>query len=247
MAYEFFSLFLRSIAFITTSETKICTCVVLTSEISYHTPKKVNSVAESKYLLSFSSGGLYYEESIKIVELFLHLRDWAITRTQVIEQNLLQTRTISTAKRRCREICFRLELLTDCELDILINGSRQEQNHILWLAACKRYALVREFAVEVLREKFFRMDLVLSYEDYDAFFNAKAEWHSELEKLTQKTRDKLRQVIFRMMREAELISKADMINPGLLTPRVIEAIGEDDRSYLAIYPVFDADIERWIK
>ncbi len=95
-------------------------------------------MAEAKYLLSFTSGGLYYEDATKIAELYLELRDWSITRRQVFEQNLLQTRTVSTTERRCREILARLKSLTDNQLDILTDGSRQEQNHILWLATCKQ-------------------------------------------------------------------------------------------------------------
>lgn len=204
-------------------------------------------MAEEKYLLSFTSGGLYYEEATKIAELYLRLGDWSITRRQVFEQNLLQTRTVSTTERRCREIVSRLKLLTDNQLDILTDGSRQEQNHILWLATCKRYRFIHDFAVEVVREKFLRMDLELSHPDYDAFFNAKAEWHDELESLTEMTRNKMRQVIFRILREAEVVSKSNMIHPGMLTPRVVEAISQDARPYLAIFPISDLDIEEWAK
>ena len=51
--------------------------------------------------------------------------------------------------------------------------------------ACKQYSLVREFAIEVVREKFLRLDLALSYLDFDIFFNAKAEWDDELAALNR--------------------------------------------------------------
>jgi hypothetical protein len=76
-----------------------------------------------------------------------------------------------------------------------------EQKQLLWLAVCKRYAYIREFSVEVLNEKYLRLDYELTEFDYDVFFSRKADWHIELDKLTDSTRKKLKQVLFRMLRE----------------------------------------------
>ena len=43
-----------------------------------------------------------------------------------------------------------------------MEGTIQEQKQILWFAICKRYAFIREFAIEVLHEKYLRLDYELT-------------------------------------------------------------------------------------
>jgi hypothetical protein len=86
------------------------------------------------------------------------------------------------------------------------------------------YRFIREFAVEVVRERFVTLRSDLHYDDFDAFYNAKAEWHEELEKNSLSTRNKLRQVLFRMLREADLLTKNNVIKVALLTPRLVKTI-----------------------
>ena len=193
-----------------------------------------------KYIMSFSTGGLFYRESVKLASLYLERKDWKKLRSKVLESNLLQARTSKSAERVYREASARLQTLTDEQMAILADGTRDEQNQILWLAICKRFRFIREFAIEVLREKFLRLELEITYEDYQVFFNAKAEWHDDLENLSETTRKKIRQVLFKMMREAELITKDNVIIPATLSPRVASAIADDPRASMAIYPTAES-------
>ena len=194
-------------------------------------------MAEAKYSMSFTAGGLLYHKTVEIANLYLSLKNWPSVRGKVLENNILQARTQNTAKRIFQEISSRLDLLTKEELVILIEGSYQEQVQILWLAICKRYKFIYDFAVEVIREKFLSLGLEVSFEDYDAFFNSKAEWHDELENLTEKTKNKARQVVFKILREAELLSKNNIIIPIILAPRVFESICNDDPQKLSIFSI----------
>jgi len=105
--------------------------------------------------MSFTTGGLFYQESVKLAGLYPDYRDWSRVKDVALSENLLQTRTESTARRLLPEITARLSRLTDIQLKLFADGSRSEQNYLLWLALCKRYSFIREFAVEILREKFF--------------------------------------------------------------------------------------------
>lgn len=202
--------------------------------------------SKETYKMSFTTGGLFYNESLLVAELYGQTRDWQKTREQVLAQNLLQTRTESSAKRRVREICSRLELLTSGQLYLLLSGSRQEQQYLLWIAVCKRYSFISEFMVEVVREKYLRMDLHLLPQDYEIFFEDKSEWHEELEQLKDSTRAKLKQVLFKTMREAEIISQENMIIPGLLTKQLTKVLAADNPSWLTALPVSDMDINSWL-
>ena len=93
-------------------------------------------MAEAKYNMSFTAGGLLYHESVEVAKLYLSLTNWPSVRGKVFENNVLQARTQNTAKRIFREISSRLDLLTKEQLEILAEGSYQEQIQILWLAIC---------------------------------------------------------------------------------------------------------------
>jgi len=200
-------------------------------------------VTKDRYNMSFTTGGLFYNESLRVLGIYRKEQDWKATQKAAVDDNLIQARTRSSAVRRVREICSRLKGLTDRELDLLFTGSTQEQYCLLWVSVCKRYAFIADFATKIVREKFLRMDLVLDVADYDMFFEDMAEWHEELEQLAESTKKKLRQVLFKIMREAEILSTDNMIIPGLLTQELTTALAEDDPVWLTVLPVSDADIQ----
>jgi hypothetical protein len=212
----------------------------------YESRNSVN-VSTFRYSMSFTSAALAYREAVVVAETYHQLGNWEATRDTIVAENLLQMRTQNASKRICREIISRLRLLTPAELALVIDGTRLEQNYVLWLAVCKRYRFIYDFAVEVLREKFLRFSLELTYDDYDTFFNAKAEWHPEVERIPSGNRKKQRQFVFRMLRDAELLSGESHILPALFTPRIAAALQEDNPIYFTIYPVSDFDIREWIK
>lgn len=191
------------------------------------------------YSMSFSTGALFQQYSTIFAELYVERRDWQIVREKVLESNRLQARTQNTAHRICREVISRLKRLSPGQLLLLNEGSPRDQGHILWAAVCKRYRFIHDFAVEVVHEKFLRMDLLLTQADYNVYFNQKAEWHDEVNRIKETTQNKLRQVIFRMLHEAELLSRQNMIIPIVLSPMVQTAILDDPDLSLAIYPVDD--------
>jgi len=200
-------------------------------------------MSQTTYLMSFTTGGLFYAESLNVVELYLGIRDWHETKSRILAENLLQSRTSGSAQRVCHEIISRLSLLTEDQLDFFAEASRREQNYLLWLAVCKRYALIREFAIEVLREKFLSLKAMLSYDDYDAFYHQKALWDEKLDNLSFSTRQKNRSVLFRILTEAELLSAEKLILPALFTQELATLIAADNSNMFACYPISDRDIK----
>jgi len=195
-----------------------------------------------KYRLSFTTGGLYYRESIKLAELYLARHDWSEVRQKVLAENLLQINTHSSQVRTYREVSSRLQQLSDIELELFMDCSEQDKRYLLWLGVCRYYKFIEQFAVEVLREKFLSMDMSLTHHDYDVFFNRKSEWHNELDALSQSTRNKLRQILFRIQVEAGLLSSNYSIIPAVITPRVAREIFKPSNSQVVIYPISDADL-----
>jgi hypothetical protein len=198
----------------------------------------------SAYKLSFTAGGLLFAESLIVAEEYAHSQNWAATVESVRQQNLLQARTASAGHRVLREVCSRLRLLTKTQLELLRSGSRSDQRQLLWLAACKRYRLLYDFGSEVIRNKFLQMDLTLGRNEFDDFLEAKSIWHPEIEAVAASTRAKLRQVALRMLREADLLSADNVIQPLILSAEVVVAIQAESINHLAVFPTSESDIRR---
>jgi hypothetical protein len=196
------------------------------------------------YNMSFTTGGLFFRESIEIAELYCQSSNWEQVKQQALASNVLQFRKMSSTKRSLQEILKRMKNLSDAELSLLVNSHTKEQKQLLWLAICKTYRFIYDFAVEVIREKFLRLDMALSHTDFDIFFYNKAEIDPHLEELTEKTRKKCRTVLFQIMREAEIITPNDLIIPAMFTEQLIEVIKHNHLEYLRAFPIMEADIQR---
>lgn len=200
-------------------------------------------MSPKKYKLSFTAASLSISQSITIATEYLQCEDWDETKRVITEGNLLQSRVRSSSLRTYRELAQRLQLLTKDQLEILVDGAIQEQKHLLWYAICKRYTFIFEFAREVMRDKFLAMDYELTELDYAAFFDKKADWHPELETLKPSTKGKIKQVVFRMLREAGLVSEDNRIRRTVLSERVVQVLQNDKPESFEIFPVLLADLE----
>ena len=191
-----------------------------------------------KYLLSFTAAGLMINESVRIAEEYLKLGDWDLVNQSNKEKNLLQSRTTSRSQRVFHEIKIRLRILSDYQIQALVDGNIEEQKQILWFIVCKRYQFIREFAIEVIHEKFLSMKSGVDDVDFDGFFIRKADWHPELNEITPSTKTKLKTVLFRMMREAGILSQTNEIIPSLLSSRVVDLIKNDGSIGFDIFPMY---------
>ena len=198
---------------------------------------------KERYSMAFTTGGLFYRESVTLAMLFFELNDWDPVKEKVLSENLLQSRTLNTSKRQCREIISRLKTLDQKELDLLISGSTQEQKYLLWLAVCRHYRFIAEFAEEVIRERYIGLKHDLQYEEFDFFFDKMSEWHPELEEIKPTTRNKLRQVLFKILREAELLTVRNTINASMLSQRLLSALSSQRRKDVFVFPVFESDLK----
>ena len=102
----------------------------------------------------------------------------------------------------------------------------------MWVAMCRYYALVGEFANEVLRERYLMGFSTLTKDDYDRFIQAQSMWHPELEELSALTAGKLRSNVFKAMNEAELWEKErDTLLPSLLSKSVTAILENTPESF----------------
>ncbi|WP_243395766.1 DUF1819 family protein [Sphingomonas oleivorans] len=188
------------------------------------------------YRMSFGTGGLFLNESVAIARLFQELGDWSAVKRVASEQAVIPFKKQSSVTRSVREIANRLEVLRPEEMELLAHGEYHNQLSVLWLALCRGYRFIGEFATELVSERFLSFRTHLTYDDFDAFYAAKAEWEPDLEQISVSTREKLRQVLFRLMREGGILSKDDHICRALLSPVFTNLISASDPKEIRFFP-----------
>lgn len=189
-----------------------------------------NTAEVSRYALSFTSGSLLMREALIAAPIYLGEPDWAKVRQLIEADNRLQARTAATGQRLAREVTQRLAVLTDDEIKLITEATSTERGHLLWVAACRRYRLIGEFADEVVRERLLLLTPTLDHDAFDTFLRSKALWHDELNELKDSTLRKLRATVFRMLTEAGLLDDG-RIQPAALSPRIREVIPAHDIRY----------------
>lgn len=194
------------------------------------------------YKMSFGTGGLLLNESVEVARLHVSNEPWEHTIRRAIDAGTTALPKTASKRRTLREISNRLLTLTDAERDFLVDqADRSDRQALLWLATCRAYRFIREFAVEVIRERYLSYQYDLRLESFDILLDAKAEWDDHLACLTSSTRLKLRQVLFRIMREAGIISQTGQIQAALLSSQLKTMIEEQAPGDLAVFPGVPVD------
>ncbi len=191
-------------------------------------PKKI------KYRLSFGTGNAYINESNLILKKYLENKDWKETEKYSIENNILQTNSLSSTKRIFREISLRLKSLSNEEREFFIKSNYLDQSILIWISICRTYKFIGDFASMIISEKFSSYQLEIEYSDFNYFFEKQQVLHEELRTLKDSTRKKLRQVIFRIMKDLNIISKDKEITP-LLPSLELKEVTKSTRKDLKLF------------
>lgn len=191
----------------------------------------------SQYKMSFSTGGLFVNESVHLASLHIEGENWTTTIERGLSEGTATLPKTASNRRTLREIANRISHLTPGELNFLFErADRPEQEALLWVATCRAYRFIREFVVEVIQERFLSYRFDLPLDAFDHFFESKAEWNEDLASISRSTRLKLRQVLFRMLREAGVIDTTDKIRPAYVTPRLRALIESHNPADIEVFP-----------
>ncbi|GGH36829.1 hypothetical protein GCM10007423_29400 [Dyadobacter endophyticus] len=190
-----------------------------------------------KYEFSFTACSLHVNEMIQFL------------REQLGLEEVGDGGKKSSIKRKNQEFKKRLDTLTPAQTDAFLNGDSILRRQLAYLSACKLYDFLREFVVEVVREKMLLMDLNLSEGEYLSFYRRKMIDHEELEHLSPSTEDKVKQVIFRMLAEGGIINSVSekVIQYQLLDPHLIRLIENDNPKWLEVFLFNDFQIMNYTK
>lgn len=191
----------------------------------------------SKYRMSFSVGGLMVNESVALARHCHPDETWPEARARLLSESISSFPKLASQTRVLREIFDRVSQLTQEERAFLLEeADRSEQQALIWLAVCRTYAFVREFAIEVIEERFLSWRLDLRHGAFDRFLAEKAEFDTTLSELSPSTCAKLRQVLFRILRESGVLSTEGRIQQIWLSTRVKTLIYEHYPEDIRIFP-----------
>lgn len=189
-----------------------------------------------RYRLSFSTGGLFVVESVRAAELYVSGHNWDDIQTLLVDRQIVSYKTLSSGRRVAREITTRLKSLSKPELEYLAATDRENQVNLIWLAVCRTYELIADFVAEEINERFLALRNDLCPADFESFLNRKADWQPEIETLTPSTRAKLRQVLFRMLREAKLFESRDGLVGAQLSTAFLKFADRNFPNDLGFFP-----------
>lgn len=150
----------------------------------------------------------------------------------------------TTGRKMLTEFQKRISKLSVEELSILVTADLTSQKQIALISICKTYWFIRDFILEVLREKVLVFDYQITEGDYISFFKRKLELHPEITKLTYITTKKIRQVTFKILEQAGIIDniKSKKIQPQIIDNKVIMVVASDNANWLKVLLMSDTDI-----
>lgn len=188
------------------------------------------------YCLSMSGASARMTESMIAAQTYLELNDWNATRKTIVDDNLFQLNAESSRKRISSELVKRLRTLTDEEVNFFVSSYGDDRCAMLWCAICRTYPFVRDLSIQLVAGRYDRSIPDLTREAYEAFFEEQAELHPELGSLSAMSKDKVRNVVFRMLDECCLVDKQGKITPLHPTPAFKSALCDDHADDLLLFP-----------
>ena len=202
-------------------------------------------VHNTKYTFSFTGASALIAETMVIAEEYYRLKDWKAVEKSLLDNNLLNKVKQATFKREFSEIKKRLSLITQDQMQLMIQGSLDDAKAMILLSLVKAYSFLRDFIVEVICNKYLLFDTLVSEIDYIRFVNTKSLSHNELSTITEVTAKKVKQVIFKLLEQVGLITQAKngTILKPILNSKVIDVIINDDPALLNAFLFSNEEIK----
>jgi hypothetical protein len=176
-----------------------------------------------RYNAEISAGSLMLTESRRISSLLLTHPSEAEWEHALKVENILQKNTPATAYRQAQLIRKRLVTLDEEGWKLIAEGEMEVAIQLLLVAAIKHSRLLEDFMRDVYAKQLRRMELALSGHLWDAFWVECAHRDGEIERWSASTKEKLFQVIIRILVEAKYLDTSRKMNltPPSLHPTVV--------------------------
>jgi hypothetical protein len=184
------------------------------------------------YNAEISAGSLMLPESRRIAKLLRRRPTPKQWEAALKDENLLQ-KSPETARRQARLIRNRLETLDDEGLCLVIEGEAELCSQLLLAAATRHSRLLSDFLRDVYSADLRRLEKTLSQHQWKAFISECENRDNTVAQWAASTRDKLFQVIVRILTEAKYLDSTRRmgLTPPMLHPKTrayLKRLGDED-------------------
>lgn len=155
---------------------------------------------QKRYDLGFSAGTLLSEAFEAILGHSSNLQDLYSEQTTV-DFTIIPSNAETSQKRYFREVMKRIRALPLPVLEEYPLASDSGKRLIEFFAACKRYSIIAEFMIQVVRKKWLNLDFELDKHDFISFLMLKLASSNHKVSVSDQTIAKLAQVMLKMLRE----------------------------------------------
>lgn len=189
---------------------------------------------DSRYKADIAGGSLKTPESRIVADLLLNNIDAQGWKDAIEVQNVLQKRSIGTAKRQASLIRLRLEGM-DAELwEMVRDGSTIIATQCVFAASIKHSTLLGDFLDLVVREKFRMFETNLSRNLWGKFLEGCHGRDSKMPEWAESTANKLGDSVFRILDEVGYIidTKSMILNHVRIANEVMSYLKEHNEKYV---------------
>lgn len=159
------------------------------------------------YSAKLTAEPFLYNETKIIAEYILNGEDVNELKKRNIEENLIHYKKPKSIQRVNSPIFRRLAVLDEELLREFIYSDIDTSRYILLYAIMKTDKLVRDFVIEVYKDKLLMQKEYIEKFDIDNWYEDKCTISQNLRERSESTTNKLKQVIMKIMQDSGLVKK----------------------------------------
>lgn len=186
------------------------------------------------YHAEIVAGSLLIPESRQIARILLDQPDAAAWYRLITVENVLQKKSPATAKRQAKLIRNRLELMTHDFWETIASSSTDIVTQSLLAAAVKHSHLLGDYMEKVMGERWRTFKRTLTHKDWNDYLEMCTQVDAVVNSWSTTTRNKLKQVVFRILAEAKYIDNTRKLNmlPVTIIPEVKAYLMDNNEEYV---------------
>ena len=159
------------------------------------------------YSAKLTAEPFLYNETKIIAEYILNGEDVNELKKRNIEENLIHYKKPKSIQRVNSPIFRRLSVLDEDMLREFVYSDIDTSRYILLYAIMKTDKLVRDFVIEVYKDKLLMQKEYIEKFDIDNWYEDKCTISQNLRERSESTTNKLKQVIMKIMQDSGLVKK----------------------------------------
>lgn len=148
-----------------------------------------------------------YNETKTIATYILEGHDVNTLKARNIEENLIKHKTVGSIKRANSPIFRRLSIMDKEMMSDFVYTDIENSKYILLYAIMKTDKLVRDFIIEIYKDKLFMKSEYIEKFEIDNWYEEKCILSQTLKERNESTSAKLKQVIMKILQDSGLVVK----------------------------------------